>query len=97
MNRYKKSANTRRNEWIRSRAKIVPDELRMSTWVLLPACPLDNSRGDLNAVPQAEVELRKQEADYTNYFLIQNSQPQRYEKKSDWINNKWRKKLKDNG
>ena len=96
MNRYKKSANTRRNEWIRSRPKPMPDELKMHTWVSLPVSEVDNTRGDLNKEPLLEVELRKQEADYTNKFLILNNQPQRYEKKSEWINQKWRNKFEEN-
>ena len=98
MNRYKKSANTRRNEWIRSRIKKpLIGELVMSTWVCLPVHPTDFLRGDLDAEPLFEVELRKQEADATNYFLIHNSQETRYEKKSEWVSHKWKKKLKKDG
>ena len=97
MNRYKKSRNTRRNEWIRSRPKPLAGIHKMDVWVALPISSTNNERGDLDAQPSMEVELRKQEADHTNYFLIHNNQSIRYEKKSDWIKNKWRKKLEDNG
>ena len=98
MNLYKKRANTKRNEWLRStrRKKPIHDDLVMDTWVGLPISE-DGVTGDLNAEPVVEVELRKQEADATNDFLKEFNQLIRYEKKSDWAKQKWRNKSKDNG
>jgi len=99
-NRYKKTANNRRNayrrwsRWHPSRRKPLLGIHKMDVWVALPVSPTDNERGDLDAQPSMEVELRKQEADHTNYFLIHNNQSIRYEKKSDWLKNKWEKRLK---
>lgn len=98
--RYQKNANTRRNEWRRRsrwhpsrHRKPLEPHLRMYQWVVLPVDPNNSERGDLDAEPIGEIELRKQEADFTNYFLIQNGQTQRYEMKSEWINHKWKKRL----
>ena len=91
-NRYKKTANNRKNELRRLRPPPLADCFKLDTWVMLPVDP-NNDRGDLNAQPTLEVELRRQEADFTNDFLIEHNQPQRYEKKSDWLINKWKKKL----
>jgi len=94
-NRHKKTHNTRRNEWHRGKRKRLEGHLIMSQWVMLPVDPNDPRRGDMNAEPLMEVQLRKQEADFTNYFNIENGQPQRLEKKSEWITNKWNKKKVD--
>ncbi len=93
MKDYKKSSVTRRNEWFRRMPKRLEGHLQMFMWVCLPVSLRDNERGDLDAQPLGELELRKQEADFTNYFLIENGQPQRYEKKSEWLNHKWKKKF----
>tara|TARA_R100000008_G_scaffold44268_1_gene25737 strand:+ start:807 stop:1163 length:357 start_codon:yes stop_codon:yes gene_type:complete len=101
--KYKKSANTRKNEWRRwsrwhpSRRKPLSPELVMAMWVGLPVDPNNPSVGDLDAEPLMETELRKQEADATNYFLIENNQPMRYEPKARWLENKWKKRLTEDG
>ena len=92
-NTHKKTANNRRNERIRGRIKTLPDELRMGKWVALPVNKNNNMAGDLDAEPKFMVELRKQEADQTNYFAIDNKLDVRYEPYSTWVNNKWKKRL----
>ena len=93
MNRYKKSANTRRNEWLRSRRKqALPLNLRMAKWVALPVSKDNHLAGDLSQEPITIIELRKQEADQTNWFLAENDSPIRYEPYSTWVNYKWKKK-----
>ncbi len=94
-NRHKKTANSRRNEWIRGKPKPLAEHFRMDTWVALPVSPENNMLGDLNAEPRFEVQLRKCEADQTNHFCIQNKQDYRYEKKSSWLNiwRQWNRKL----
>ena len=52
-------------------------------------------KGDLDKPYSVEAELRQQEAQYTNNFLIEHDQGIRYEKKSDWLKNKWEKRLKE--
>ena len=96
MKDYKKSSNQRRNEWIRSRIpKPIEPHLRLEVWVSLPVNPNNNKRGNLDCEPQVEVKLRKFEAEHTNNFLILNNQEIRYERKGDWLKNKWEKKLKE--
>lgn len=92
-NRYKKTANNRRNQRLRGRTKRLPDELRMAKWVALPVNKHNITVGDLDAEPLYTEDLRKQEADATNYFCIQNNQDIRLEPYSTWINNKWKKRL----
>ena len=70
----------------------MPKHLKMETWVSLPVDHENPSRGDLNKPFLLEAQLRRQEVDYTNKFLIEHNQNIRYEKKSDWIRNKWEKK-----
>ena len=93
LNLHKKTANNRRNERIRGRIKTLPDELKMGKWVALPPNKHNRNVGDLDAEPLFIEELRKQEADATNYFCIENNQDIRYEPYSAWINNKWKKRL----
>tara|TARA_R110002051_G_C8424051_1_gene452374 strand:+ start:164 stop:460 length:297 start_codon:yes stop_codon:yes gene_type:complete len=97
MKDYKKSSNQRRNERIRARIDPpMPTHLRMDKWVALPVDDENPMRGDLNNPYTIETELRQQEADYTNQFLIECNQNIRYEKKSKWLKNKWEKRLNEN-
>jgi hypothetical protein len=64
----------------------------MDTWVSLPVDKDNLTRGDLNKPFLLETQLRRQEADYTNNFLIEHNQNIRYEKKSEWLRNKWEKR-----
>ena len=93
MKDYKKSSNQRRNERIRMRIPPpMPKHLKMDTWVSLPVDKDNLTRGDLNKPFLLETQLRRQEADYTNNFLIEHNQNIRYEKKSEWLRNKWEKR-----
>jgi hypothetical protein len=97
MKDYKKSSNQRRNERIRMRIPSpMPNHLKMDTWVALPVDEENIMRGDLNKPYTIETDLRKQEAEYTNMFLVEHNQNIRYERKKDWIKNKWEKRLNEN-
>ena len=74
----------------------MPKHLKMEAWVALPVDSENIMRGDLNQPYTIETNLRQQEAEYTNKFLIEHNQNIRYEKKSDWIRNKWKKRLNEN-
>ena len=91
-NRYKKSANQRRNERIRNKRKQIPPEQRMFEWVALSVDPQNNERGDLSSQPKFKIKSRKWEIDEINYFSIHNNQHIRYEKESTWLNYKWKQK-----
>jgi hypothetical protein len=63
----------------------------MAKWVALPVSKDDYLAGDLSAQPLTIAELRKQEADQTNWYLAHNNSPIRYEPYSAWANYKWKK------
>ena len=73
----------------------MPNELKMDVWVCLPVDPDNIVKGDLNQPYTMETELRQQEAEYTNNFLLEHNQNIRYEKKSSWLKNKWSKRLSE--
>ena len=93
MKDYKKSSNQRRNERIRLSSKKIDPNLKLETWLALPID--ENNQINFDSIPKAEVKLRKFEAEHTNNFLELNNQPTRYARKSEWLRNKWEKKLKE--